>query len=60
MSSALTPSLNFSRIGGLAAFALATFGGNLSAQEQPTGPVVELPTFVVTGSRELPKPESWR
>ncbi len=44
----------------LAAFALATLASNLSAQEQATGPVVELPTFVVTDSRELPKPESWR
>ncbi len=26
----------------------------------PTGPIIELPKFVVTDSRELPPPESWR
>src|SRR3954462_13021720 len=28
--------------------------------EEAAGPVVELPKFVVTDSRELPPPESWR
>ncbi len=33
----------------------------LRAQEtQPSGPVVELPKFVVQDSRELPPPESWK
>jgi hypothetical protein len=35
----------------------ATLG---AAEEIATGPVVELPKFVVTDSRELPQPESWR
>lgn len=47
-----------------AVVALAFFvaGTALHAQEQPapSGPVVELPKFVVTDSRELPQPESWR
>src|SRR5581483_6449180 len=28
--------------------------------EETTGPIIELPKFVVTDSRELPPPESWR
>src|SRR5512133_1867684 len=34
----------------------------LRAQESPAAndPVIELPKFVVTDSRELPQPESWR
>ncbi len=40
--------------------ALLAVTGALTAQEVPTGPVVELPKFVVTDSRELPAPESWR
>ncbi|HUR58671.1 MAG TPA: hypothetical protein VM029_13245 [Opitutaceae bacterium] len=31
-----------------------------AAEETPSGPIVELPKFVVTDSRELPKPEMWR
>jgi len=30
------------------------------AEETPVGPTIELPKFVVTDSRELPQPESWR
>ncbi|MEO7412126.1 MAG: hypothetical protein ABIZ81_02120 [Opitutaceae bacterium] len=64
MNSARTPShrrlARFPRAIGLAAFGLATFAGGLVAQEQPAGPVVELPKLIVTDSRELPKPESWR
>ncbi len=32
----------------------------LAAQEKPAGPIVELPKFVVTDSRELLPPEAWR
>jgi hypothetical protein len=32
----------------------------LIGQEVAPGPIVELPTIVVTDSRELPPPESWR
>ena len=39
---------------------LSTGGSRLMAEDKPTGPVVELPKFVVTDSRELPPPESWR
>jgi hypothetical protein len=64
MNSALTPSLRrlarLPRSGNVVALVLATFASGLPAQEQPTGPIVELPKFVVTDSRELPKPESWR
>src|SRR6187549_2172447 len=43
------------------AFALL-LGPVLYAQEKPASaePVVELPKFVVTDSRELPQPEAWR
>src|SRR5688572_24060479 len=43
-------------------FALVVSGGVLHAQETPAAsdPVVELPRFIVTDSRELPQPESWR
>lgn len=40
------------------AFFGTVFGA--AADEQPPGPIVELPKFVVTDSRELPKPEAWR
>ena len=37
------------------------FGASvLSGAEKPADPVIELPKFVVTDSRELPEPESWR
>jgi hypothetical protein len=44
------------------AFAFLVPGAALDAQEQPppADPVIELPKFVVTDSRELPQPESWR
>ncbi len=47
------------------AFAAAVFallGGLLWGQPEPSpgGPVVELPKFVVTDTRELPPPEQWR
>src|SRR5688572_16204031 len=44
------------------AFAFLLPGAALDAQEQPSpsDPVVELPRFIVTDSRELPQPESWR
>ena len=44
------------------AFVALVVGSWLPAQEQPTpaDPIVELPKFVVTDSRELPPPESWR
>jgi hypothetical protein len=32
----------------------------LRGEEAPSGPVIELPKFVVTDNRELPPPESWR
>ena len=47
----------------VAAFALVFAALPLPAQEDrpaPDAPVVELPKFVVTDSRELPPPESWR
>lgn len=31
-----------------------------AAEDAPSGPIIELPKFVVTDSRELPKPEAWR
>jgi hypothetical protein len=47
-----------------ALLALSPFvlGAALHAQETPTSrdPVIELPKFVVTDSRELPQPEAWR
>src|SRR5262245_64494329 len=47
---------------GLVAFASVLAGGRLLAQEPPAtiDPVIELPKFIVTDSRELPPPESWR
>ena len=44
------------------AFVLLVFGTVLHAQEKapPTEPVIELPKFIVTDTRELPPPESWR
>ena len=47
---------------GSVALALVVVGGCVFAQEKPvvTEPVIELPKFVVTDTRELPKPESWR
>jgi hypothetical protein len=42
---------------------LLSLGGaasSLVAQPAASGPIVELPNFVVTDSRELPPPESWR
>ncbi len=44
------------------ALVLAFSGLALSAQEKPAGDgiIIELPKFVVTDSRELPQPESWR
>jgi hypothetical protein len=44
----------------IATCAAALAARRLAAQEKPTGPIVELPKFVVTDSRELPKPEAWR
>jgi len=45
----------------VAGLALALAGvGLLLGQEQPTGPIIELPKFVVTDSRELAPPEVWR
>lgn len=32
----------------------------LAAEIEPVGPVIELPTFTVTETRDLPPPESWR
>src|SRR4051812_13636502 len=32
----------------------------LAAEEKSSEPVIELPKFVVTDSRELPPPEAWR
>ena len=51
---------HFGRIAGVVTILLAAIWGRLGAQEIPTGLVVELPKFVVTDSRELPPPESWR
>ena len=44
------------------ALTFLVLGVALNAQEtpSPTDPVIELPKFVVTDSRELPQPESWR
>ena len=44
------------------AVAIAFAGSTLLAQTNPVAhePVVELPKFVVTDSRELPPPEAWR
>jgi hypothetical protein len=49
----------FAAFGSFVAFLVGSW---LPAQEQPTpaDPIVELPKFVVTDSRELPPPESWR
>lgn len=32
----------------------------LQAEDNPADPIIELPRFVVTETRELPRPESWR
>lgn len=48
------------RILSLLLWFVAAVGALMQAAEDPTGPVVELPKFVVTDSRILPKPESWR
>jgi hypothetical protein len=37
-----------------------TPGSALAAGEPPTGPIIELPKFIVTDTRELPPPEAWR
>lgn len=46
----------------LGALMCVVLGSVLNAQEtpSPTDPVIELPKFIVTDSRELPQPESWR
>ncbi|WP_146180172.1 hypothetical protein [Opitutus sp. ER46] len=41
-------------------FGLGGIGTLAFAEEANPGPIVELPKFVVTDSRELPPPESWR
>src|SRR5829696_8133379 len=44
-----------------AGFAVAAIVAPLFAQDRVADqPVVELPKFIVTDSRELPQPESWR
>lgn len=51
------------RCGGLIVAAMSLVGSGLTqlrADLTTVGPVVELPKFVVTDSRELPPPESWR
>ncbi len=53
---ALRPAL----VAGLVSLAWVITGQRVVAQEQPTGPTVELPKLVVTDQRELPPPESWR
>ncbi len=40
--------------------ALFAVGLARAAEEPTAGPVIELPKFVVTDSRELPPPEAWR
>ena len=42
------------------ALCVTTVSALAAAEEIAAGPVVELPKFVVTDSRELPQPESWR
>lgn len=44
----------------LGALCVAALSALAAAEEVASGPVVELPKFVVTDSRELPQPESWR
>jgi hypothetical protein len=46
----------------LVRFAFVVFATAMYAQETPVSsePAIELPKFVVTDSRELPQPESWR
>jgi hypothetical protein len=48
--------------GAVVAIASLLLGSALYAQEKPApgDPIVELPKFVVTDSRDLPQPESWR
>ena len=49
--------------GRLATVVLLSLGAIVSrlvAADKPAEPVIELPKFVVTDSRELPSPESWR
>src|SRR6188508_3361713 len=50
------------QIAAVGAFAFLVVGSWLPAQETPatTDPIIELPKFVVTDSRELPQPEAWR
>lgn len=50
------------QLAGLAASAFLILVPALFAQDNaaPGGPVVELPKFVVTDTRELPQPEAWR
>ncbi len=35
-------------------------GGLRAGEPAPTDPIIEMPKYVVTDSRDLPKPESWR
>ncbi len=44
----------------LAAWILLSVAFARAAEPETSGPVIELPKFVVTDSRELPQPESWR
>jgi hypothetical protein len=46
----------------LLAFVYLVPGTALNAEERPdaSDPIIELPPFVVTDTRELPQPESWR
>src|SRR5436189_6404460 len=44
----------------VAFLAFAVAAGVANAQDASQQPVIELPKFVVTDSRELPPPESWR
>lgn len=44
------------RVAALLVIVAPAFG----ADEAPVGPIIELPKFVVTDSRELPPPEAWR
>lgn len=52
----------FCRRGLGAAIGLALASSSLAASKSPASdePAIELPKFVVTDSRELPQPESWR
>lgn len=44
----------------LAALLGVAASGEARAAEETVGPVIELPKFIVTDSRELPPPEAWR